>query len=83
MINPVTTPEGKRFKKIFGKSVLDFWCHITGFDVIKFDKWAQTPDGVSCSDHVEKKFGKGAASIVRAMIQAPAWMDGARKEIKK
>lgn len=68
MRNPVNTTEGKLFKKVFKKSVLDFWCPITGFDAIKFDEWAETPDGVSCNDHVEKKFGKGSASIVKALL---------------
>ena len=68
MRNPVNTPEGRRFKAVFGKSVLDFWCPLTGFDVVKFDKWAETPDGVSCNDHIEKKFGKGSASVIKALI---------------
>ncbi len=68
MRNPCNTPEGRRFSEVFGPSVIKFWCPVTGFDVVKFDEWAGTPKGVSCNDHIERKFGKGSASIIKALI---------------
>jgi hypothetical protein len=69
MNNPITPFVMKQFRKFFGRPVQDFMCPVTGFDVIKFDEWAGTPDGVSCRDHIEKKFGKGSASIIETLIK--------------
>lgn len=66
--NPVHTSAGKLFQRKFGVSVLKFWQPLFGFDVIKFDKFVGTPDGVSCHDHVEKKFGAGSAAIIKALL---------------
>lgn len=66
--NPIHSYAGKAFKRVFGVSVLKFWQPFFGFDVIAFDLWAETPDGVSTNDHVEQRFGKGSAAIVKALL---------------
>jgi hypothetical protein len=66
--NPAHTYAGKAFKRVFGVSVFKFWEPICGFDLVAFDLWTGTPDGVSCNDHVEHKFGQGAAAIIKALI---------------
>lgn len=68
MINPIHTAEGKQFKKVFGKSVLDFWDPFTGFEIMKFDAWLKTPDNLSTKEFVETKFGAAATGIVSALI---------------
>lgn len=66
--NPVHTYAGKAFKRVFGVSVMKFWEPLFGFDVVAFDLWAETPDGVSCNDHVEHKFGNGSAALIKSLI---------------
>jgi hypothetical protein len=80
MRNPIHSPEGKNFHKVFGISVLKFWHPFFGFDVIEFDKWVGTPDGMSCNDHVEKKYGKGASDIIGALLHTESGMTSLAKK---
>jgi len=75
MRNPISPSVMKQFKKLFGVPVQGFWCPITGFDVVKFDQWAGTPDGVSCRDHIEQKFGKESVSMVEVLMKTPSLVD--------
>ncbi len=45
----------KEFKAIFGRSLYPFFDSLFGFDVIAFDKWLQTPEGMSTADYVTEK----------------------------
>ena len=69
-INQRRAKYGDKFKSTFGTSIQNFWDIQTGFDVVEFDRWLLTPDGVSSAEHVENKYGTDAAELVRAMIQS-------------
>lgn len=60
----------RRFKRIFGVGMWQFMDLLTGFDVVKFDDWLETPDGLSTADHLAKKYGKEARDLVKALIGA-------------
>ena len=65
-----------KFEVMFGISLLQFrdttMYFMLGrysFDVIGFDKWLKTPDGISTSDYVTKRFGVEACKFVRQLIK--------------
>ena len=58
---------GQEFKRIFGVPVNKF-LDITGFDIIKFDEWLDTPNGVSSSEFIKKKFGDKAEQLIRNLL---------------
>ena len=60
--------KGPEFKSIFGVFIMNY-CDFTGFNVIKFDEWfLKTPDGISCSDEVERRYGSRAVALIRELI---------------
>ena len=64
----------KEFKQITGITLpLDYFLSgLTGIktvDVIKLDKLLRTPDGISTSDFLTKKYGKRANEIVDELIK--------------
>ena len=58
----------RSFRRIFGVSMRPFLDLITGFDIVKFDDWMKTPDGISTSDFLRKKYGDEAHAIVRGLL---------------
>lgn len=38
------------------------------FDIVKFDKWLQTPDGTSTKDYLDQKYGLRAMLLVEKLI---------------
>lgn len=38
------------------------------FDIIAFDKFIKTPDGVSCKDYVKQKYGDQALKMIERLI---------------
>ncbi len=56
------------FSRTFGISIGKFWNIITGFDVIAFDEWLQTPDGTSTSDYLDQKYGEDARKLIEFLI---------------
>ena len=66
---------GKFFRRYFGEHPLHFRERFSHFflghdvlDVIEFDKFLRTPDGVSTNDHIKNKYGSNALTLVRAII---------------
>ena len=41
----------------------------TGFDIVKFDKAIETPDGKSTKDWVIEKYGENAAELILKLIR--------------
>jgi len=39
------------------------------FDIIKFDKWLRTPDGISTKDYLTQKYGAKASKFVERINQ--------------
>ena len=56
------------FKRIFDRNLSEFWT-ITGFDVIRFDDWLGTPDGVSTHDHLKTSYGEEALALVEGFLK--------------
>jgi hypothetical protein len=64
----IPTPQvQKRFYEIFGKPVNQFW-NIAGFDIVKFDEFLLTPDGVSTEQFIRDNYGAGAVELVRGLL---------------
>lgn len=57
-----------RFSGKFGLCLATFQQPIFGFDVIKFDRYVKTPNGISTADYVDKKYGPGAADLIREIL---------------
>ena len=72
-------PEMLEFKKIFGKPITNFATEfpkmspmasilLVGLNIIKFDEWINPPDGTSCADEVEKRYGVEARKLIEKLI---------------
>jgi len=59
---------GQEFKKIFGLPINKFIDPMTGFDIIAFDDWLETPDGESTRDQLIAKYGERAAELVEGLL---------------
>ena len=59
--------EWESFKRIFGRNLSEFWT-ITGFDVVRFDDWLGTPDGVSTHDYLKTSYGEEALALVQGFL---------------
>jgi len=58
-----------RFRNIFKVKLSEFWINnLLGFDIVKFDEYLDTPDGVSMSEHIEQVYGEAAHAIVSDLI---------------
>lgn len=59
----------KRFKEIFGTSLMNYYSFLFGFDVVKFDEeFIKPKEGQSTSEVVEKKYGKEAVELCRNLM---------------
>lgn len=57
------------FTNIFKVKLSVFWINnLLGFDIVKFDEYIETPDGVSMSEHIEQVYGEVAHAIVSDLI---------------
>jgi hypothetical protein len=71
----VTVEDNKRFEEIFKAPLYQFveklghgkysFYH---FDVIKFDEFVKTPDGISCKEHVNFKYGKEGQELMFRLL---------------
>lgn len=60
----------EEFQRIFGTQMKPFWINnICGFDIIAFDKWLKTPNGLSMHEYVKEKFGSKGLSMVEKLLQ--------------
>lgn len=65
-----STEQDAQFKRIFGTGTHRFVNPFTGFDVIAFDEFVNTPHNVSTSEHVRTVYGEEAERLVRALLRA-------------
>ncbi len=57
------------FQKTFGRSLADFWeGNALGLDVIKLDRFIETPDGISMAEFIKTKYGADAVAMVKEMM---------------
>ena len=56
------------FRQTFGIPLAKFWHPIFGFDVVAFDTWLGTPDGISTYDYLRDTKGPGAVTLVESLI---------------
>ena len=58
----------EKFEQTFKVSFRRFFNYVTGFDVIAFDDYLETPDGVSTKEVIEVRYGSEAAQLVENII---------------
>jgi len=58
----------KQFCSIFGLQLSDYHDILTGFDICKFDKDIDCPDGISLKDWIKQEYGDNAALIIEQLI---------------
>ena len=56
------------FFRTFEVPLTRFMHPLLGFDVVAFDDWLGTPDGISTSDHILAKYGEPARELVFKLI---------------
>jgi len=59
----------QEFLHTFNVSLFKFMHPLFGFDVINFDKWLQTPDGISTSDYLKQEYNERAESLITELLQ--------------
>ena len=58
----------EQFQQIFGLSLGKFMHPLFGFDIVAFDEWLGTPDGISLRDHLLSTKGQDAVSLIESLI---------------
>jgi hypothetical protein len=59
-----------KFKEFFGRSLMQFVDPVfNSFDIIAFDKWLMTPDGISTKDFLTQKYGEDASKFIEHINQ--------------
>ena len=71
------------FQKLFKLDLQNFWNPFFGFDVLVFDKYLNTPDDVSISEHVISVYGEEAHELILRMINTGKEIDELEREGKK
>ncbi len=56
------------FQRRFDIPLTRFMHPILGFDVVSFDKWLCTPDGVSTHDYLIEKYDSSAPIFIRTLF---------------
>ena len=57
-----------QFQQTFHISLTRFMHPLFGFDIVAFDAWLGTPDGISTSDYLMQTKGKVALSLVLNLL---------------
>jgi hypothetical protein len=64
-----TPAQAKAFRRYFTLDITKFWDGpLLGFDIVSFDKAIETPDGVSCADHIRRQYGDEAFNLVDSLL---------------
>ena len=56
------------FQLSFGVPLHRFMHPLLGFDIVSFDEFLKTPDGVSTHDYLKQKFGEDALALIERLI---------------
>ena len=59
---------GAEFQQVFGVPLYRFMHPLLGFDIVAFDKWLETPDGISTRDYLLKTKGQAAVTLICSLI---------------
>lgn len=57
------------FRLTFGVVLHKFMSPITGFDIVRFDEFLRTPDGISTRDYINQKYGNKAVELIERLIK--------------
>jgi hypothetical protein len=57
-----------QFFETFGISVMCFMDLVCGFNIVVFDEYLGTPDGISTKDFIAEKFGADAANLIEDLL---------------
>ena len=56
------------FQLTFGAPLHRFMHPLLGFDIVSFDEFIVTPDGMSTHDNLKQKFGEDALALIERLI---------------
>lgn len=57
------------FRRTFGVVLHKFMSPITGFDIVRFDDFLGTPEGISTRDYINRKYGIKAVRLIERLIK--------------
>jgi len=57
-----------KFQSIFGIPLKTCWDKLFALDIIKFDKFLETPDYISTNDWILKNHGQDAVDLVKRLL---------------
>lgn len=57
-----------KFQGLFGIPLASYMDMITGFDILAFDGWLETPYSISTEQYLLTKYGEQGVELVRALI---------------
>lgn len=57
------------FRRTFGVMLQKFMSPITGFDIVRFDEFLGTPEGISTRDYINRKYGSKAVGLIERLIK--------------
>ncbi|GEM_PF-2426731 len=57
------------FRRTFGVMLQKFMSPITGFDIVRFDEFLRTPEGISTRDYINRKYGSKAVGLIERLIK--------------
>lgn len=56
-----------QFHAVFGTNLSEFF-DFTGFDIVKFDAFLETPKGMSMRDFIKDRHGNDAVALIEKLI---------------
>ncbi len=57
------------FFKLFQVKLDDYFTIYLGFDIVTFDEWLQTTDGISTREFIKEKYGDDAELLVCKLLK--------------
>ena len=57
------------FQDIFNTRLCKFYNPVTGFDVIAFDRFIGTPDGISMEQWIKREYGERGLNLIVDLLK--------------
>ena len=59
----------EKFRRTFGVALHKFMSPLVGFDIVRFDEFLGTPEGISTRDYINRKYGIKAVELIEKLIK--------------
>lgn len=59
----------RQFEEIFRVPFRRFFNIMSGFDIVAFDDYLETPNGISTKQHIEAVYGAEAVALIENLIR--------------